>query len=155
MRIRLLTISHKLPAWIETGYAEYIKRLPPAYSIELINIPAEKRKLSYSPARMLQQEGKKMLSLIKASHHVVALDMTGEQWSTEILSANLSVWQQAGVTVDLLVGGADGLAPACLERANIKWSLSKLTFPHLLVKLIIAEQIYRAYTILMNHPYHR
>lgn len=155
MRLRLLTITHKSPAWIREGYEEYAKRLPASCALELVEIPAEKRTANADLARIAQREGEKMLSLIKPNHLVVALDVLGEAWSTEQLAKNLKNWLQSGQNIDLLVGGPEGLAPACLQKAQIKWSLSPLTFPHILVKLIVAEQIYRAHSILHQHPYHR
>lgn len=155
MKIRLLTITHKSPAWIQEGYAEYTKRLPPAYALELIEIPAEKRTPNADIKRITEREGEKMLAAIKPHHHVIALDVKGKLWSTEQLAEHLANWQQEGRNVDLLVGGPDGLSPQCLQQAEQQWSLSPLTFPHILVRLIIAEQIYRAFTILQQHPYHR
>jgi len=155
MRIRLLTITHKSPAWIQEGYLEYSKRLPPHCALELIEIPAEKRSTNADLKRITAQEGEKMLSLIKPTHRVIALDIKGKLWSTEELADQLRHWQQDGRNIDLLIGGPEGLAPACLEKAELRWSLSPLTFPHILVKLILAEQIYRAWSILQQHPYHR
>lgn len=155
MKLRLLTITHKAPSWIKEGYEEYAKRLPPAYALELIEIPAEKRSTNADLTRITEREGEKMLAIMKPDHLVIALDVKGKQWSTEQLAEQMAGWHQEGRNIDLLVGGPEGLAPACLAKAHIKWSLSPLTFPHIIVKLIIAEQIYRAYTILQNHPYHR
>jgi 23S rRNA (pseudouridine1915-N3)-methyltransferase len=155
MRINILTITHKSPAWIEAGYEEYAKRLPPSYALELIEVPAEKRGTNLDIKRILEREGEKMLSHIKPQHRTIALDINGKMWNTEQLADQLAEWQQDGRQVNLLIGGPEGLAPACLEKAEQKWSLSPLTFPHFLVKLILAEQIYRAYSILQNHPYHR
>ncbi|EKD69994.1 MAG: Ribosomal RNA large subunit methyltransferase H [uncultured bacterium] len=155
MKIRLLTITHKSPAWIQEGYEEYEKRLPAHCTLELVEIPAEKRTANADVKRITDREGEKMLAAIHAQHHVIALDINGKLWSTEDLSLHLKNWQQAGRNIDLLVGGPEGLAPQCLQKAHEKWSLSPLTFPHILVKLIIAEQIYRAHTILQGHPYHR
>lgn len=155
MRIRLLTISHKAPSWIQEGYFEYAKRLPPSCALELIEIPAEKRLPHSDIKRLTQREGEKMLAAIKPGNKVIALDVKGKQWTTEQLADHLAKWHLEGRHIDLLIGGADGLAPACLEKAEEKWSLSPLTFPHILVRLIIAEQIYRAWSILQSHPYHR
>jgi 23S rRNA (pseudouridine1915-N3)-methyltransferase len=143
LKIRLITIGHKAPDWIQTGYQDYTKRLPASCLLELVEIPAEKR------------PEEKMLASIKAEHYVIALDVRGKPWSTEELAANLNNWLQSGKNIDLLVGGADGLTPACVAKAHEKWSLSPLTFPHMLVRLIVAEQIYRAHSILQGHPYHR
>lgn len=96
-----------------------------------------------------------MLAAIHPQHHVIALDIKGQLWSTEQLAAHLQKWQQAGKNIDLLIGGPEGLAPACLQAAQEKWSLSPLTFPHFLIKLLISEQIYRAWSILNHHPYHK
>ncbi len=155
MRIRLLTITHKSPAWIKTGYEEYAKRLPASCELQLVEIPAEKRTSNADLNRIKEREGEKMLAAIKPNHKVIALDMTGKLWSTEQLADQLSNWQANGRHIDLLVGGPEGLAAACLQKAEDKWSLSPLTFPHILVKLIVAEQIYRAWSILNKHPYHR
>lgn len=143
MKIRLLTICHKAPAWLQEGYQEYAKRLPPSCALELLEIPADKR------------PEEKMLASIKAEHRVIAMELTGKCWSTAELATKLGGWLQSGQNIDLLIGGAEGLTPACLAKAQEKWSLSSLTFPHLLVRLIIAEQIYRAHSILQGHPYHK
>ena len=155
MKIRLLTITHKTPSWIKKGYEEYTKRLPAAYSLELIEVAAEKHLVHPDKERLKEREGEKLLSLIKPHHHVIALDVKGSLWSTEQLATYLTAWQQDGRPLDLLVGGAEGLSLACLKRAEEKWSLSPLTFPHFLVRLLVAEQLYRAWSILQNHPYHR
>ncbi|MBX3709752.1 MAG: 23S rRNA (pseudouridine(1915)-N(3))-methyltransferase RlmH [Gammaproteobacteria bacterium] len=155
MKIRLLTITHKSPAWIREGYAEYIKRLPSSCSLELIEIPAEKRLANADIKRITEREGEKMLHVIKPHHHIIALDVRGKLWSTEQLADQLAEWHHNGRNVDLLVGGPDGLSTECLQKAEQTWSLSPLTFPHILVRLILAEQIYRAWSILNHHPYHR
>jgi 23S rRNA (pseudouridine1915-N3)-methyltransferase len=155
MRIRLLTITHKCPAWILEGYEEYAKRLPSSCSLELLEIPAEKRSANADLKRITEREGEKMLAAIKPQHLVIALDVKGKLWSTEQLSTQLAAWLQGGRHIDLLVGGPEGLAPSCLEKAELSWSLSPLTFPHIIVRLIVAEQIYRAHSMLQQHPYHR
>ncbi len=155
MKIRLLTITHKSPAWIQAGYEEYAKRLPPTCALELIEIPAEKRTANADMKRIIEREAEKMLAAIKPNHHVIALDVKGKLWSTQQLSAQLAHWQQDGRNRDILIGGPDGLSPHCLQKAEHTWSLSPLTFPHILVRLIVAEQIYRAWSILQQHPYHR
>ena len=155
MRLRLLTITHKSPSWVQEGYAEYAKRLPSSYALELVEIPAEKRTVNADIARIITREGEKILAAIKPGHHVIALDVKGKYWSTEDLAQQLGNWHQAGRNVDLIVGGPDGLSADCLKRADEKWSLSPLTFPHIIVRLIIVEQIYRAFSIMQQHPYHR
>lgn len=155
MKIRLLTITHKSPAWIQQGYEDYAKRLPPSCALELVEIPAEKRTANADLKRITEREGEKMLAAIKPQHHVIALDKGGKSWTSEQLSSQLSGWLQSGQNIDLLVGGPEGISPACLARARETWSLSALTFPHLIVRLIVAEQVYRAWSILQNSPYHR
>lgn len=155
MRIRLLTITHKTPSWIQEGYEEYAKRLPASCALELVEIPAEKRTANADLKRITEREGEKMLAAIKPNHRVIALDVKGKLWSTEQLASQIEHWQQDGRNIDLLIGGPEGIAPACLQKAEDKWSLSPLTFPHIIVKLIVAEQIYRAWSITQNHPYHR
>jgi 23S rRNA (pseudouridine1915-N3)-methyltransferase len=137
------------------GYNDYAKRLPSSCSLELVEIPAEKRTANSDQKRLAEREGEKMLAQIKPHHRVIALDVKGKAWSTEDLASRLADWLQDGRNIDLLVGGADGLTTDCLQKAHETWSLSALTFPHLLVRLIVAEQIYRAHSILTNHPYHR
>lgn len=143
MKIRLITIGHKAPSWIQEGYLDYAKRLPASCALELIEIPAEKR------------PEEKMLASIKPDNYVIALDVKGKPWSTEELADKLSHWLQSGKNIDLLIGGAEGLTTECLAKAHEKWSLSPLTFPHMLVRVILAEQLYRAHSILQNHPYHK
>ncbi len=155
MKIRLLTITHKSPAWIQAGYEEYAKRLPATCSLELVEIAAEKRTLHADIKRITEREGEKMLAAIKPTHRVIALDVQGKLWTTEQLAKQLAEWQQEGRNMDLLIGGPEGLSPACLKKAELIWSLSPLTFPHILVRLIVAEQIYRAWSMLNHHPYHR
>lgn len=155
MKIRLLTITHKSPAWILQGYEDYAKRLPPHCQLELVEIPAEKRTANADLKRIMEREGEKMLAAMKPGSHVIALDKGGKNWNSEQLAAEMKNWLQSGKNIELLVGGPEGLAPACFARANETWSLSPLTFPHLIVRLILAEQLYRAYSILQNTPYHR
>lgn len=155
MKIRILSIAQKAPKWVQAGYEEYVKRLPHAYSLELIEIAAEKRSAHRDKNRLLKDEGEKILALTKPNHRVIALDVKGVLLSTEQLAEHVNQWYQDGQVIDLMIGGADGLAPACLKRADFIWSLSPLTFPHLLVRIILAEQIYRVFTLKTQHPYHR
>lgn len=155
MKIRLLTITHKSPAWIQEGYRDYAKRLPSSCTLELVEIPAEKRTANADLQRIMDREGEKMLAAIKPGHHIIALDKGGKNWSSEELSEQLKSWLQNGKNIDLLVGGPEGISPQCLAKAHERWSLSNLTFPHLIVRLIVAEQIYRAHSILNKSPYHR
>lgn len=155
MLIRILAIGTKMPSWVTEGYNEYAKRFPPSCKLELIEIPAEKRAKQSDLKRLTQREGEKILSTIKPNNRVIALDVHGQPWNTLQLSEHLKVWHLEGRNIDLLIGGPDGLAPDCLKKAETKWSLSPLTLPHPLVRIVLAEQLYRALTIMQGHPYHR
>ena len=150
-----------MPAWVEAGVAEYRKRLPPEIQFEIREIALSQRfkkngqGKSADIARALQQEGDAMSAAIGARDFVIALDVKGKSISTEQFAVELAKWQQNGDPVSILVGGPDGLAAACLERAQQRWSLSALTLPHPIVRVVFAEQLYRAWSINSNHPYHR
>jgi|TARA_Y100000310_G_scaffold279714_1_gene299007 23S rRNA (pseudouridine1915-N3)-methyltransferase len=155
MIIRLLAAGTKSPGWINAGFGEYAKRLPRECRLELVEIPLVKRSKASSIGQIRQREGEKILSRIPNTSHVVALDIGGSNWSTEDLASKMNGWLQSAMPVDLLIGGPDGLSAECKRRAEQKWSLSQLTLPHLLVRVIVAEQIYRAWSIVSGHPYHR
>lgn len=144
-----------MPSWVKQGYEEYAKRFPPSCTLELVEIPAEKRTKQSDINRLIQREGEKILSTIKPNHRVIALDVNGKSWSTTLLAQHLAAWHHEGRNIDLLIGGPDGLANDCLQKAEMKWSLSPLTLPHPLVRILLAEQLYRALTIMQGHPYHR
>lgn len=155
MKIKLITIGANPPAWVQAGYTEYAKRLSATHSLELIEIPLKKRSKNCDLPRLQQQEGAAMLQKIGKDDWVIALERQGLPWSTTELAANLQHWQQQAKVLSLLVGGPEGLAPHCLARADSQWSLSPLTFPHPLVRVILAEQLYRAFSLLAGHPYHK
>ncbi len=155
MQIQLLCVGNRMPTWVVAGYAEYAKRMPRECELKLRELPTGKRGKNADIARAVEEEGQKMQAAIPAGDRVVALDLSGSEWSTQQLAEALSRWQGDGRNVSLLVGGPDGLAPACLARADERWRLSALTFPHPLVRIVLAEQLYRAWSLLHNHPYHR
>ncbi len=155
MQIYLIAIGDRMPGWVNEGYHEFARRMPPECRLKLVEIPAAKRPKSADLNRIIQQEGKRMLAAIPANVDVIALDLEGREWNTGELAEQLGNWLQGGRDLALLIGGPEGLAPACRERASRHWSLSPLTFPHPLVRVIVAEQLYRATTILKNHPYHK
>lgn len=155
MRIKLIAVGGKMPAWVEAGFLEYVKRLPPELKFEVVEVPLGKRGKSIPVERAIAQESKQMLAAVSDQDWVVALDVKGRAWSTEQLAQQVSDWQMSGCNLALLVGGPDGLSQDCLRRARQSWSLSNLTFPHPLVRIVLAEQIYRAWSLLNNHPYHR
>lgn len=155
MRIRLICVGTKMPAWVTTGYQEYAKRLPADLKLELLEIAPGHRGKGADVKRAIEKESKQILAALGKDEHVVALDVEGKRWNTEQLAKTLSDWQMGGQNVALLIGGPDGLSAECLALARQRWSLSDLTFPHPLVRVILSEQIYRAWSLLNNHPYHR
>lgn len=144
-----------MPAWVEEGYQEYAKRLPPECALRLAEIEAGHRGKSADPERTRRLEGERLLAALPKGARVLALDVQGRLWSTEDLARQMAEWLTDGRDLALLVGGPEGLAAECLQRAQGLWSLSPLTFPHPLVRVILAEQIYRAWSVLKGHPYHR
>jgi 23S rRNA (pseudouridine1915-N3)-methyltransferase len=154
MQIHLIAVGNKMPDWVQQGYNEYAKRLPRECELVLKEIPPDKRR-SGDIARITKEEGERMLSALPARAHVVALDIPGKPWRTEDLAQALKRWLGNGQPVALMVGGPEGLSEQVRGAAQESWSLSPLTFPHPLVRVIVAEQIYRAWSLLNNHPYHR
>lgn len=155
MRIRLICVGTKMPAWVTTGFQEYAKRLPADCRLELVEIPPGHRGKGADVQRAIEKESRLILAALGKDERVVALDVEGRQWSTEQLAKTVGEWQMGGQNVALLIGGPDGLSAECLALAQQRWSLSNLTYPHPLVRVILAEQIYRAWSLLNNHPYHR
>ncbi|MFT5082058.1 MAG: 23S rRNA (pseudouridine1915-N3)-methyltransferase [Lentisphaeria bacterium] len=144
-----------MPAWVEQGYAEYAKRLPRDLTPQLMELPLANRSKSTSTAKVKNTEGEQILAAIPKGAVVVALDVLGKALSTKGLAQKLETWQMNGSDVCLVIGGPNGLSDACLKIASERWSLSALTLPHPLVRVVLIEQIYRAWTILQNHPYHK
>lgn len=155
MRIRIIAVGTKMPAWVETGYAEYAKRMPRDCVVELVELPLAQRGKNTDIARAMEKEGEEMLAAIGKGEQVIALDVKGKPWSTEQLAEQMANWRMSGNNYCLLIGGPDGLAPQCLAQAHARWSLSGLTLPHPLVRIVVIEQLYRACSILQNHPYHK
>jgi 23S rRNA (pseudouridine1915-N3)-methyltransferase len=155
MHIHLIAVGTRMPSWVVEGYQEYAKRLPRECRLQLTEVPLSKRHKSLTAVQAKQQEGQAMLATLPKDCTVIALDVGGKGWGTEDLARRLSDWLGSGRDVALLVGGPDGLSPSCLERADQRWSLSALTYPHSLVRIVLAEQLYRAWTLNTGHPYHR
>lgn len=154
MKLRLIAVGARSPEWVSNGFNDYVRRVPGPGRLELLEIPAADRK-GWPITRILADEGTRILARVAPADHVVALDVDGRTCSTEKLAQKLNDWRMQGNDVNFLVGGADGLHESCLNRANETMSLSALTFPHQLVRIILAEQLYRAWTMLHGHPYHR
>ncbi|WP_169392104.1 MULTISPECIES: 23S rRNA (pseudouridine(1915)-N(3))-methyltransferase RlmH [Psychrobacter] len=158
MKARLIAVGHKMPRWIEDGVKEYHKRIQPMLATEIVEIAAAKRAKNPSDANLEQyreQEGAAILAAIHDREVVWVLDVKGKMLSTEGLADKLSGSMQDGFDIALVIGGADGVSKAVLDRADVKWSLSALTLPHPLVRVVLMEQLYRAMSINHNHPYHR
>lgn len=154
MRIRLLAVGTRMPTWVDAGFRDYARRLPPEWGVALRAMAAAKRQ-SRTAEQCVAEEGARLLAAVSRDDHVIALHERGQPWRTEDLAARIASWLHAGRDIALMIGGPDGLAPECLARAEEQWSLSRLTLPHALVRVIVAEQLYRASTILRGHPYHR
>ena len=144
-----------MPGWVQQGYDDYAKRLPRECELVLKEIPAGKRGKNSDIARIVKEEGERMITAMPQSTHVVTLDIPGKPWTTPELAQAMQRWLANGQSLSLLVGGPEGLAEEVKVLARESWSLSKLTFPHPLVRIIVAEQLYRAWSLLNNHPYHR
>jgi 23S rRNA (pseudouridine1915-N3)-methyltransferase len=155
VKCRLIAAGTRLPAWINSGFQEYQKRLRTPMVLELHEVAVATRRAGEDPHKAVQREGADMLTLIGKDDHVVALEIAAKSMSTEQLAAWLQERMREGRSLSLLIGGPDGLSAACRERANQSWSLSPLTLPHALVRVIVAEQLYRAMSLLAGHPYHR
>ncbi|HDY83325.1 MAG TPA: 23S rRNA (pseudouridine(1915)-N(3))-methyltransferase RlmH [Halieaceae bacterium] len=155
MRISLITVGAKMPDWVSQGVAEYGKRMPRELKLEWREIPLARRGKDANARQLCIREGEQIIKTIPTGDRVIALDVRGKRVSTEQLARQLEDWQMSGDNYSLIIGGPDGLSRACLERADMRWSLSDLTLPHPLVRILLAEQLYRAWTITVNHPYHR
>ncbi|HSC05858.1 MAG TPA: 23S rRNA (pseudouridine(1915)-N(3))-methyltransferase RlmH [Steroidobacteraceae bacterium] len=155
MRLRLLAVGTRMPGWVDTGIADYARRLGPELRLQIEELALAKRTAGGDTARAVADEGRRMMIAIHPDEFVVALEVSGKAFSTEELSKWLGARLQDGRDVTLLIGGPDGIAAECRKRANLHWSLSPLTLPHALVRIVIVEQLYRALSILKGHPYHR
>ncbi|MEN8109076.1 MAG: 23S rRNA (pseudouridine(1915)-N(3))-methyltransferase RlmH, partial [Pseudomonadota bacterium] len=155
MQIHLIAAGTRMPAWVTAGYEDYARRLPHECSLRLVEIPLSKRSKTTPAEKNRAEEGKAMLAAMPSQATVIALDVRGKSWDTQTLAGKLTGWLQDGRDLALLVGGPDGLADDCLARADMRWSLSALTLPHALVRVVLAEQLYRAWSVTQGHPYHR
>jgi 23S rRNA (pseudouridine1915-N3)-methyltransferase len=155
MKCRLIAAGTRLPDWVNSGFHEYQKRLRTPLVLELHEIPVATRRAGENPQRAILREGADMLAALGRDDYVVTLEITAKAMSTEQLSAWLAERMRDGRPLALLIGGPDGLSPECSERADQSWSLSPLTLPHALVRVVVAEQLYRAMSLLAGHPYHR
>ena len=158
MKIRILTIGQKMPAWVLTGFEDYFKRIQPFVTTQVVELPMAKRGKNDSPAdiaKYCQIEGDSILNALKQNEVLIALEVGGREFSTEKLAETMQQWTLDGMDIALAIGGPDGHSDAVRKAAAWHWSLSKLTLPHPLVRVMLIEQLYRAMSINHNHPYHR
>ena len=155
MRFQMVAVGTKMPDWVNLVFNDYARRLPPDMPLQLTEIAAGKRGKKANIARITAQEGEQMLAQVNKGARIITLEIEGKPWSTPKLAQRMQHWQHDGRDVSLLIGGPEGLAPACLSASEEKWSLSPLTLPHPMVRVIVAEALFRAWSLNNNHPYHR
>lgn len=154
MKIKILSVGHKMPGWVEAACAEYLKRMPREVTVEIVEIKPDKRASGKNAEVVQEAEAKRILELA-GKDYLIALDERGQEVNTLQLAERMRAWLGNGRDVCLVVGGADGLHVALKARADWLWSLSRLTLPHGMVRVVLAEQLYRAWSVIQNHPYHR
>jgi 23S rRNA (pseudouridine1915-N3)-methyltransferase len=155
MKCRLIAVGTRMPDWVNAGFREYQKRLRAPLALELEEIPIAVCRAGENPQPAMAREGGRMLATLGPKDHVVALEISGASMSTGELGVWLNARLRQAKPLALLIGGPNGLSPECLERADERWSLSPLTLPHALVRILVAEQLYRAMSLAAGHPYHR
>jgi 23S rRNA (pseudouridine1915-N3)-methyltransferase len=155
VRLTILAVGSKMPAWVTEGFAEYLKRFPPEIKLQLKEISMAPRGKDNNAKQCMRREAESIRKALPERDTLIALDVRGSSWSTEQLAGKLADWQMSGDNVSLLIGGPDGIDTDLLQQSQLRWSLSPLTLPHPLVRVVLIEQLYRAWTINTNHPYHR
>lgn len=155
MQIHLISVGNRMPSWVQQGFNEYSKRMPRDCEVVLKEVLPGKRSKNSDLKRIVRDEGERMINTLSSKSHVVTLDIPGKPWTTPELAKVMSRWMESGQNIALMVGGPEGLSNSVKDLARESWSLSKLTLPHPLVRVLVAEQLYRAWSILNNHPYHR
>ena len=155
MQLIVSAVGQRMPDWVNVGWKEYARRFPKGLSLDLKEIAMARRTRNANSSHLCQTEGESLLRSVPSGYRIVALDERGKAWSTRELAQKLERWMQEEHGIAFLVGGPDGLSPECRQAAHESWSLSRLTLPHPMVRVLLAEQLYRAWTITTNHPYHR
>lgn len=155
MHIHIIAVGDRMPAWVEEAYGEYARRMPREFRLKLHEIPAGKRGKNADLVRLTRDEGARQLSAVPNGCRIVALDVAGRALDSNGLASRLRRQMEAGRDLALLIGGPEGLSPECLAAAEERWSLSALTLAHPVVRVVVAEQLYRAWSIISHKPYHR
>lgn len=158
MKLQLIAVGSKMVNWIQTGFQDYLHRFPKDMAFEFIEIPAGKRGKNADLKRIIEKDRERrrtMLAAVGKVNRIITLDIPGTSWTTRQLAEQLDQWKQDGRNISFLIGGPEGLAPACKAAAEQSWSLSSLTMPHLLVRIFVVKSLYRAWSITTNHTYHR
>jgi 23S rRNA (pseudouridine1915-N3)-methyltransferase len=155
MHIRLLAVGDRQPAWVDDAFGIYTERFPREWKFRLDVIPTVRRSKNDKSKQAMEAEGELLLAKLGGSEQVVLLDEGGQQFSSKGLAVRLGEWQSDGRDLSLIIGGPDGVSDAVRNRANFKWSLSQLTLPHGMARALLAEQLYRAWSLQTGHPYHR
>ena len=155
MAIQIIAVGQKMPKWVDSAFTEYAKRLPRQQSVTLSCIATASRKSGQSTARIQQQEAEKIRQRIKPGSLTIALDEKGQQWSTSEWADQYRQWQQRYPVVNFVIGGSDGIDPELLHQADQKIALGRMTMPHGLVRVVLIEQLYRVWSVVEGHPYHR
>ena len=155
MHMRLLAVGDRQPSWVDTAVENYVQRLPRQWQFRVDLIATAPRPRNSSTNAAKAAEGQKVLAKIRAAERVVILDECGREFSSQELAARLADWQADGRDLAFVIGGPDGISQDCMDRADLRWSLSRLTLPHGLARVIFAEQLYRSWSLSTGHPYHR
>jgi 23S rRNA (pseudouridine1915-N3)-methyltransferase len=154
LKIKIISVGHKMPDWVESACAEYLKRMPRETTVEIVEIKPDKRAAGKNAEVVQEAEAKRILEVV-GKDYLIALDERGQEVTTLQLAERMKTWLGGGRDVALIVGGADGLHPDLKAKADWLWGLSKLTLPHGMVRVLLAEQLYRAWSVINHHPYHR
>ena len=155
MQLQVAAVGQRMPGWVNEAWHEYARRMPPGLALSLKEITLAKRGKNPDTKRLTAVESRSLLQAMPARSRIIALDVQGQKWSTEKLAEKMEEWMGDGRDVGFMIGGPDGISPEVLQNAETRWSLGPLTLPHPLVRVVLAEQLYRAWTITQNHPYHR
>jgi 23S rRNA (pseudouridine1915-N3)-methyltransferase len=150
-----LSIAQKMPRWVTEGFAEYQRRMPAHLKLAVTEVTLPKRNRNADIQQLIKHEAAALKAALPANSLRIAMDRAGKPWTTMDLADRLQDWQQGGRDIGIMIGGPDGLDPGLIASANLVWSLGALTLPHPVVRVILAEQLYRAWTITVGHPYHR